>query len=549
MDQIRFDILSAQPASSYGRNTGAAQNDAGDAFAQMLDQQIAKRKDEADGAPPPQSGRSTSQDRVQNDSSAPRPPRTVKRRDASSGTQAVATRSDPARTKAATNPPAAAEARNAAKESDKAKDNAVAAPAGSTTASSGSDTAASKDTQTQTGSGDGSDAQQQGAAQTEATCDGKTSDATPVAAPMLTPVALPTDDAATSATDPATAAANAKLIAAQAALAATALPLTGAATGQAQQTPDTAGGLKFGAVLADGRNAQGQRAASLPDAAGLGAGDDAQAEADPDPMQAGGPAAGEAQLQAPQTPGAAKPRGASAQTTAPTAVASVQVGKTLAATAVQPANAGSGAAWPGAGSGTPVVDALTLGDQAESGGNNELSSWSQYLGSGSADGLAAAANPRQAAFIAQLKQNLQIVPAHEQIAVQIQNAMKNGSSRLTVDLQPAELGRVEIKLEVDKDKNVSAQVVVDRPATLDLLQRDAKALERALQDAGLQTGQGSLSFSLRDTGGQGGGYGQAERGGGSAGMGGTGTAGSETASQPARPDVIATADGYVDVKT
>jgi chemotaxis protein MotD len=47
-------------------------------------------------------------------------------------------------------------------------------------------------------------------------------------------------------------------------------------------------------------------------------------------------------------------------------------------------------------------------------------------------------------------------------------------------------------------------LTVDRPETLDLLRREAPQLERALQDAGLKTGDSALQFSLRDqgTGGQ-----------------------------------------------
>jgi flagellar hook-length control protein FliK len=119
---------------------------------------------------------------------------------------------------------------------------------------------------------------------------------------------------------------------------------------------------------------------------------------------------------------------------------------------------------------------------------------------------------------------------------------------MTVDLQPAELGRVEIKLDVDKDKKVSATIVADRPATLDLLQRDAKALERALQQAGLQADSGSLSFSLRDTGGQSGGQGQ----GGNGRAGGKGSdkgVGMAMGVEPAKSDVVAIANGYVDLET
>ncbi len=45
--------------------------------------------------------------------------------------------------------------------------------------------------------------------------------------------------------------------------------------------------------------------------------------------------------------------------------------------------------------------------------------------------------------------------------------------------------------------------MVDKAETLDLLRRDAPELERALQQAGLKTGDNGLQFALRDqTGGQ-----------------------------------------------
>jgi hypothetical protein len=39
---------------------------------------------------------------------------------------------------------------------------------------------------------------------------------------------------------------------------------------------------------------------------------------------------------------------------------------------------------------------------------------------------------------------------------------------------------------------------VDKAETLDLLRRDVPELERALQQAGLKTGDGALQFALRD---------------------------------------------------
>lgn len=204
-----------------------------------------------------------------------------------------------------------------------------------------------------------------------------------------------------------------------------------------------------------------------------------------------------------------------------------------------------------AGRGIVVPEGMGVNEEGEYGVTSDLefSAWSDQLGPGFAGGLARGANFQQSAFLAQLKQNVALMQPHEQVAVQIQRAAQNGVGRLTVDLQPAELGRVEIKMSVDKDKNVTASVVVDRPATLDLLQRDARNLERILQDAGLQTDSGSLSFSLRNSGGDA----QGQNQGGGTGRGGRGgTEGSDAAaaaSAQARPAVVATADGYVDLET
>lgn len=93
-------------------------------------------------------------------------------------------------------------------------------------------------------------------------------------------------------------------------------------------------------------------------------------------------------------------------------------------------------------------------------------------------------------------------PVHEQVSVRLQKAAGDGIDRFTMQLRPADLGRVDIAMEVGHDGRVQAVVSADRPETLHLLQRDARALEQALQNAGLQTDGGSLSFDLRGGEGQ-----------------------------------------------
>ncbi len=88
----------------------------------------------------------------------------------------------------------------------------------------------------------------------------------------------------------------------------------------------------------------------------------------------------------------------------------------------------------------------------------------------------------------------------DQVAVQIQKNVAAGNDRFTMTLRPDELGRIDIRLEINKNGTVTAMVAVDRPQTLELLLRDSRGMERALQDAGLKADAGSLSFSLRGEG-------------------------------------------------
>ncbi len=83
------------------------------------------------------------------------------------------------------------------------------------------------------------------------------------------------------------------------------------------------------------------------------------------------------------------------------------------------------------------------------------------------------------------------------IAVEIVSRMREGMRRFDIRLDPPELGRIDVRLEVDRNGNVSTKLTVDRPETLDLMQREARGLERALQQAGLKTDAGGLEFSLR----------------------------------------------------
>lgn len=85
----------------------------------------------------------------------------------------------------------------------------------------------------------------------------------------------------------------------------------------------------------------------------------------------------------------------------------------------------------------------------------------------------------------------------EQIKVNINKSVKAGMDRVTIQLRPENLGRIEVKMELSQDGKVRAFVTAESRETLDMLQRDARGLEKALQEAGLRTDSNNLHFALK----------------------------------------------------
>ena len=112
---------------------------------------------------------------------------------------------------------------------------------------------------------------------------------------------------------------------------------------------------------------------------------------------------------------------------------------------------------------------------------------------------------RIAAPAAASKPRLPVPPRFvaDQVAVQIRKSLDLGNDRISIQLKPAELGKVEVRLDVGHEGRVTAVITADRADTLDLLQRDARILQHSLQDAGLRADSNSLTFELRGQGQQG----------------------------------------------
>jgi flagellar hook-length control protein FliK len=65
-------------------------------------------------------------------------------------------------------------------------------------------------------------------------------------------------------------------------------------------------------------------------------------------------------------------------------------------------------------------------------------------------------------------------------------------------LDPADLGRIDVRIDVNRDGQVTSHLIVEKPETLSMLKQDAPQLQQALNNAGLKTDTGGLQFSLRD---------------------------------------------------
>jgi flagellar hook-length control protein FliK len=123
---------------------------------------------------------------------------------------------------------------------------------------------------------------------------------------------------------------------------------------------------------------------------------------------------------------------------------------------------------------------------------------------GSAGRVAAHGAPQDAAQTGADLRAAQQAPAVPVSAVPIEIGMRAlaGAQSFQIRLHPEEYGRVDVKLDISDDGSVSAQISTDRVEALTMLQRDAKTLERAFEQAGLKTNENSLQFSLNNSGGE-----------------------------------------------
>lgn len=91
------------------------------------------------------------------------------------------------------------------------------------------------------------------------------------------------------------------------------------------------------------------------------------------------------------------------------------------------------------------------------------------------------------------------------LAAQIARRLEGRSTRFDMALTPEGLGRVDVRVEIDRDGQLAARLAFDNPAAATELRARADELRRQLEDAGFTLWGDALEFSDRDSssGGQG----------------------------------------------
>ena len=123
------------------------------------------------------------------------------------------------------------------------------------------------------------------------------------------------------------------------------------------------------------------------------------------------------------------------------------------------------------------------------------SGWSQHnpaIGTAPVTGAAQLAN-----LVTQAQGATHAHPATQVVAATLVKSAASGESKsMTLRLDPPDLGRIEVHMQFTKDKTMKAHMVIEKPETLLMLQRDAQILERSLHEAGMDAGGNALSFEL-----------------------------------------------------
>lgn len=92
------------------------------------------------------------------------------------------------------------------------------------------------------------------------------------------------------------------------------------------------------------------------------------------------------------------------------------------------------------------------------------------------------------------------IDATAQIAAQIMRKLEGRSTRFEMALTPDELGRVDVKLDIDSEGRLNARLAFDNPLAATDMKGRVDDLRRQLEDAGFHLANDAFEFADRDSG-------------------------------------------------
>lgn len=107
------------------------------------------------------------------------------------------------------------------------------------------------------------------------------------------------------------------------------------------------------------------------------------------------------------------------------------------------------------------------------------------------------ANQQQASFSEQLRNAAQASEVASQTKLHIKPLAEKGGGQIRIDLNPPELGEIEVELKVE-DGVASGRISVKNPEVLEQLARDLKVLQQGLAEAGLELKDENMTFAVME---------------------------------------------------
>ena len=87
----------------------------------------------------------------------------------------------------------------------------------------------------------------------------------------------------------------------------------------------------------------------------------------------------------------------------------------------------------------------------------------------------------------------------DQIKIQLHKLSDEKDKKITVQLHPEDLGKVDIKIETNVNGRNLLTFTAEKPDTMHMLQRDSSILEKILDDAGIKPDSTTMSFNLNNS--------------------------------------------------